>query len=142
MLGAADTFRAAGVEQLELWAQRAGVGFVKGARKPIRARWPTTRSPGPARGADVVIIDTAGRLHTQDDLMAESEGPPGDRQADPEAPHETLLTVDATTGQNGLRQARLFSERSDQRPDPDQARRHGKGGIALAIAHEPASRSS
>jgi len=139
VLGAADTFRAAGVEQLELWARRAGVGFVKG---------PTGADPGSVAydtiaqarrdGADVVIIDTAGRLHTQDDLMAElAKVRRVISKQIPEAPHETLLTVDATTGQNGLRQARLFSEAVDvsglvlTKLDGT-----AKGGIALAIAHE------
>ena len=130
VLGAADTFRAAGVEQLELWAQRAGVGFVKG---------PPDADPGSVAydaiaaarrdGADVVIIDTAGRLHTQDDLMAElAKVRRVIAKQIPEAPHETLLTVDATTGQNGLRQARLFSEAvAGQRARADQARRHRQG---------------
>ena len=139
VLAAADTFRAAGVEQLELWAERAGVSFVKG---------PPGADPGAVAydaiatarrdGADVVIIDTAGRLHTQDDLMAELVKVRRviGKQI-PEAPHETLLTVDATTGQNGLRQARLFSEAIDvsglvlTKLDGT-----AKGGIALAIAHE------
>jgi fused signal recognition particle receptor len=139
VLGAADTFRAAGVEQLELWAQRAGVDFVKG---------PPNADPGSVAydaiatgrrdGADVVIVDTAGRLHTQDDLMAElAKVRRVISKQIPEAPHETLLTVDATTGQNGLRQARLFSEAVDvsglvlTKLDGT-----AKGGIALAIAHE------
>jgi fused signal recognition particle receptor len=139
VLGAADTFRAAGVEQLELWAQRAGVGFVKG---------PANADPGSVaydtiaaarrEGADVAIIDTAGRLHTQDDLMAElAKVRRVISKQIPEAPHETLLTVDATTGQNGLRQARLFSEAVEvsglvlTKLDGT-----AKGGIALAIAHE------
>jgi fused signal recognition particle receptor len=139
VLAAADTFRAAGVEQLELWAQRAGVQFVKG---------PTNADPGAVAydaiaagrrdGADVVIIDTAGRLHTQDDLMAElTKVRRVISKQIPEAPHETLLTVDATTGQNGLRQAKLFSEAIDvsglvlTKLDGT-----AKGGIVLAIAHE------
>jgi fused signal recognition particle receptor len=139
VLGAADTFRAAGVEQLELWAERAGVAFVKG---------PENADPGAVAydaiatarrdGADVVIIDTAGRLHTQDDLMAElAKVRRVISKQIPEAPHETLLTVDATTGQNGLRQARLFSEAVEvdglvlTKLDGT-----AKGGIALAIAHE------
>jgi fused signal recognition particle receptor len=139
VLGAADTFRAAGVEQLELWAQRAGVGFVKGTEgaDPGAVAYDAI-AVARRDGADVVIIDTAGRLHTQDDLMAElgkvrrviSKQIPG-------APHETLLTVDATTGQNGLRQARLFSDTVDvsglvlTKLDGT-----AKGGIALAIAHD------
>ena len=139
VIGAADTFRAAGVEQLEVWAQRAGVRFVKG---------PPNADPGAVAydtvaearrdGVDVVIIDTAGRLHTQDDLMAElSKVKRVIAKQIPEAPHETLLTVDATTGQNGLRQARLFSEAVPvsglvlTKLDGT-----AKGGIALAIAHE------
>jgi fused signal recognition particle receptor len=139
VLAAGDTFRAAAVEQLELWAQRAGVQFVKG---------PADADPGSVAfdgvsvalrdGADVLIVDTAGRLHTQDDLMAElaKMGRVIAKQI-PEAPHETLLTVDATTGQNGLRQARLFSEAVPvtglvlTKLDGT-----AKGGIALAIAHE------
>ncbi|MBV9915969.1 MAG: signal recognition particle-docking protein FtsY, partial [Solirubrobacterales bacterium] len=139
VLGAGDTFRAAGVEQLEQWAQRAGVAFVRG---------PTDADPGAVAydtiaaarrdGADVVLIDTAGRLHTQDELMAElTKVRRVIAKQIPEAPHETLLTVDATTGQNGLRQARLFSEAIDvtglvlTKLDGT-----AKGGIALAIAHE------
>ena len=139
VLGAGDTFRAAGVEQLEIWAERAGVAFVKG---------PPDADPGSVAydtiaaairdGADVAIIDTAGRLHTQDDLMAElAKVRRVIAKQIPEAPHETLLTVDATTGQNGLRQARLFSEAVEvdglvlTKLDGT-----AKGGIALAIAHE------
>jgi fused signal recognition particle receptor len=139
VLAAADTYRAAGVEQLELWAERAGVDFVKG---------PPGADPGAVaydaiatarrNGADVVIVDTAGRLHTQDDLMAElSKVRRVISKQIPEAPHETLLTVDATTGQNGLRQARLFSDAVGvtglvlTKLDGT-----AKGGIALAIAHE------
>jgi len=139
VLAAADTFRAAGVEQLELWAQRAEVAFVKG---------PSGADPGSVAydaiaaarrdNADVVIVDTAGRLHTQEDLMAElAKVRRVISKQIPSAPHETLLTVDATTGQNGLRQARLFSEAIEvtglvlTKLDGT-----AKGGIALAIAHE------
>ncbi len=139
VLGAGDTFRAAGVEQLEIWAQRAGVAFVKGPPNadPGAVAYDTVAA---ARrdGADVAIIDTAGRLHTQDDLMAElAKVRRVIAKQIPEAPHETLLTVDATTGQNGLRQARLFSEAVEvdglvlTKLDGT-----AKGGIALAIAHE------
>jgi fused signal recognition particle receptor len=139
VLAAADTFRAAAVEQLEEWAKRAGVRFVKG---------PAGSDPGAVAydaiaiahrdGADVVIVDTAGRLHTQDDLMGELAKVSrviGKQIAG--APHETLLTVDATTGQNGLRQAQLFSEAIGidglvlTKLDGT-----AKGGIALAIASE------
>jgi fused signal recognition particle receptor len=139
VIAAADTFRAAGVEQLELWAERAGAEFVKG---PPNADPGSVAYDAIATGrrelADVVIIDTAGRLHTQDDLMAElAKVRRVIAKQIPEAPHETLLIVDATTGQNGLRQARLFSEAVDvsglvlTKLDGT-----AKGGIALAIAHE------
>jgi fused signal recognition particle receptor len=139
IVAAGDTFRAAGVEQLELWAQRAGVGFVKGPpdADPGAVAYDAVAT-GLRDGADVVIIDTAGRLHTQDDLMAElAKVRRVIAKQIPDAPHETLLTVDATTGQNGLRQARLFSETVDvsglvlTKLDGT-----AKGGIALAIAHE------
>ena len=139
VLAAADTFRAAGVEQLELWAQRAGVAFVKGAdgADPGAVAYDAIAT---ARrdGADVVIIDTAGRLHTQDDLMAElGKVRRVIAKQIPEAPHETLLTVDATTGQNGLRQARLFSETiAVDGLVLTKLDGTAKGGIALAIAHE------
>jgi fused signal recognition particle receptor len=139
VLGAADTFRAAAVEQLELWSERAGVRFVKGAPEsdPGSVAYEAIAT-GRREGADVVIVDTAGRLHTQDNLMAElGKISRVIAKQIPEAPHETLLTVDATTGQNGLRQARLFSEAIDvsglvlTKLDGT-----AKGGIALAIAHE------
>ena len=139
LLAAADTFRAAGVEQLEQWAQRAGAEFVKG---------PEGSDPGSVAyeaiaaarrdSVDVVLIDTAGRLHTQDDLMAElTKIRRVIAKQIPHAPHETLLTVDATTGQNGLRQAQLFSEAIDvtglvlTKLDGT-----AKGGIAVAISQE------
>jgi fused signal recognition particle receptor len=139
VLGAADTFRAAAVEQLELWSERAGVRFVKGPPEsdPGSVAYEAIAT-GRREGADVVIVDTAGRLHTQDNLMAElGKIRRVIAKQIPEAPHETLLTVDATTGQNGLRQARLFSEAIDvsglvlTKLDGT-----AKGGIALAIAHE------
>ena len=139
VVGAGDTFRAAGVEQLEVWAERAGASFVKGPpdADPGAVAYDTIAA---ARrdAADVVIIDTAGRLHTQDDLMAElAKVKRVISKQFPDAPHETLLTVDATTGQNGLRQARLFSEAVDvsglvlTKLDGT-----AKGGIALAIKGE------
>jgi fused signal recognition particle receptor len=139
VLGAADTFRAAGVEQLEQWAERAGVEFVKGPPNadPGSVAYDTV-SMALRDGADVAIIDTAGRLHTQDDLMAElAKVRRVITKQIPEAPHETLLTVDATTGQNGLRQAKLFSE-SVPVSGLVLTKLDGtaKGGIALAIAHD------
>jgi fused signal recognition particle receptor len=139
VLAAGDTFRAAAVEQLELWAQRAEVGFVKGDLGADSASVAFEAIETARReGADVVLIDTAGRLHTQDNLMAElAKVRRVIAKQIPEAPHETLLTVDATTGQNGLRQAKAFSEAIDvsglvlTKLDGT-----AKGGIALAIAHE------
>jgi fused signal recognition particle receptor len=139
LLGAADTFRAAASEQLEGWARRADAQFVRG---------PEGSDPGAvafeaiaqarANGVDVVIIDTAGRLHTQDDLMGElgKVRKVIARQLDG-APHETLLTLDATTGQNGLRQAKLFAEVA-QVTGVVLTKLDGtaRGGIALAIARE------
>jgi fused signal recognition particle receptor len=139
LLAASDTFRAAGVEQLEQWAQRAGAGFVRGAPSADPGAVAYDAIATARRdGTDVVIVDTAGRLHTQDDLMSELSkvGRVIGKQIS-EAPHETLLTVDATTGQNGLRQARLFSDAIGvtglvlTKLDGT-----AKGGIALAIASE------
>ncbi len=139
MLGAADTFRAAATEQLEGWAQRAGVPIVTGAHgsDPGAVAWDAIVQ-GRAQGADVVLIDTAGRLHTQDDLMAElTKVRRVIAKQLPDAPHETLLSVDATTGQNGLRQARMFAEAA-QVDGIVLTKLDGtaKGGIALAIASE------
>ncbi len=139
LLGAADTFRAAASEQLEGWAQRAGCEIVTGpaASDPGAVAFDAVAQAN-ARGIDVVIIDTAGRLHTQDDLMGEL----GKvrrviaRQLDG-APHETLLTLDATTGQNGLRQARMFAEVADVSGVVlTKLDGTARGGIALAIASE------
>ena len=112
LVGAADTFRAAAEEQLEIWAQRAEADFVGSPREPTPPRSRSTRSKAArARGHDVAIIDTAGRLHTQANLTAELEKVRRVIETRVEgAPHETLLVVDATTGQNGLQQARLFGE--------------------------------
>ena len=139
LLGAADTFRAAAEEQLEIWAQRAGADFVGAARgaDPAAVAYDAVEA-GRARGKDVVIVDTAGRLHTQANLMEELakvrrviasrlDG----------APHETLLVVDATTGQNGLQQARLFGQAVDVTGVAlTKLDGSAKGGIAIAIAHE------
>jgi fused signal recognition particle receptor len=139
VLGAADTFRAAAVEQLAGWAERAGCEIVRGPEgsDPGAVAFEAVKR-GREMGADVVIVDTAGRLHTQDDLMAELAKVRRviSKQIE-DAPHETLLTVDATTGQNGLRQAKLFSEVVPvdgivlTKLDGT-----AKGGIALAIAGE------
>ena len=134
-LGAADTFRAAAEEQLEIWAQRAGAGFVGGERggDPAAVAYDAVGS-----ATDVVIVDTAGRLHTQTNLMdelAKVRRVIAGRVAD--APHEVLLVVDATTGQNGLQQARLFSEAVGVTGVAlTKLDGSAKGGIAVAIAYE------
>jgi fused signal recognition particle receptor len=139
VLGAADTYRAAAVEQLETWAERAGCGFVRGApdADPGSVAYDTV-AQGVRDGADVIIIDTAGRLHTQDNLMAElTKVKRVITKRLPDAPHETLLTVDATTGQNGLRQAKLFSEAVEVSGIVlTKLDGTAKGGIALAIARD------
>jgi fused signal recognition particle receptor len=139
LVGAADTFRAAAEEQLEIWAERAGAEFVGGSRgaDPAAVAYDAVEA-GRARQRDVVIVDTAGRLHTQGNLMEELakvrrviEG-----RVDG-APHETLLVVDATTGQNGLQQARLFSETAGVTGVVlTKLDGSAKGGVAVAIAHE------
>jgi fused signal recognition particle receptor len=139
LIAAGDTFRAAAAEQLALWAERAGGEFVRGnpGSDPGAVIFDAIEAAR-ARGHDVLICDTAGRLHTQQHLMDElrkvrkviSGQVPG-------APHETLLTIDATTGQNGLRQALLFREAVDVTGIAlTKLDGTAKGGIALAIAQE------
>ncbi|WP_249009441.1 signal recognition particle-docking protein FtsY [Conexibacter sp. DBS9H8] len=139
VLAAADTFRAAAVEQLHTWAERSGATFVRGPDNgdPGSVAYEGVRT-GIEIGADVVIIDTAGRLHTQDNLMEElAKIRRVIAKQIPEAPHETLLTVDATTGQNGLRQAQLFGQAiAVTGLVLTKLDGTAKGGIALAIAHD------
>ena len=138
LLCAADTFRAAAIEQLEVWAARCEVPMIKTKTGDPSAALFDACTAAKSRGSDVLIVDTAGRLHTKSDLMKELDKMR--RTAErlvPGAPHQTLLVMDATTGQNGLQQARLFTE---------AARVTGivltkldgtaKGGIVLAIATE------
>jgi fused signal recognition particle receptor len=139
LLAAGDTFRAAASEQLTLWAERAGCEIVRGepGSDPGAVAFDAIEAAR-ARGHDVVIVDTAGRLHTQQHLMDELRKVRKviERQA-PGAPHETLLTIDATTGQNGLRQAMLFREAVDVTGIAlTKLDGTAKGGIALAIAQE------
>ncbi len=139
LLAAADTFRAAAEEQLEIWAGRAQADFVGSARggDPAAVAYDAIEA-GVARGRDVVIVDTAGRLHTQTNLMEELAKVRRviARQLEG-APHETLLVVDATTGQNGLQQARLFGNAVDVTGVAlTKLDGSAKGGIAIAIAHE------
>ena len=114
-IGAADTFRAAAVEQLDIWAQRAGVDIVKQkmGSDPASVAYDTVSS-AVAKGADVVLIDTAGRLHNRIDLMNElTKIRNVMRKIVPDAPHEVLLVLDASTGQNAFQQAREFSRATD-----------------------------
>jgi fused signal recognition particle receptor len=139
LLAAADTFRAAAEEQLEIWAGRAGADFVGSERggDPAAVAYDAIEA-ATARGRDVVIVDTAGRLHTQTNLMEElAKVRRVIERRLPDAPHETLLVVDATTGQNGLQQARLFGEAVDVTGVAlTKLDGSAKGGVALAIAHE------
>jgi fused signal recognition particle receptor len=139
LVGAADTFRAAAEEQLEIWAERAEADFVGAPRggDPAAVAYDAVEAAR-ARNRDVVIVDTAGRLHTQTNLMEELgkvrrviasrlDG----------APHETLLVVDATTGQNGLQQARLFGDAVDVTGVAlTKLDGSARGGVAIAIAVE------
>ena len=139
LLAAADTFRAAAEEQLEIWAGRAGADFVGSERggDPAAVAYDAIEA-ATARGRGVVIVDTAGRLHTQTNLMEElAKVRRVIERRLPGAPHETLLVVDATTGQNGLQQARLFGEAVDVTGVAlTKLDGSAKGGVALAIAHE------
>jgi fused signal recognition particle receptor len=139
IVGAADTYRAAAVEQLAEWADRAGSEIVRGSEggDPGAVAFDAVAA-AQARGADVVICDTAGRLHTKGNLMEELakvrrvigkqlEG----------APHETLVVIDATTGQNGIRQAQEFARAVDVTGAVlTKLDGSAKGGVALAIASE------
>ncbi len=139
VIGAGDTYRAAAAEQLAAWAERAGAELVRGqaGADPGSVAYDAV-SAGVARGADVVIVDTAGRLHTQDNLMEElAKVRRVIKKLIPEAPHETLISIDATTGQNGLRQAKVFSEAAEvDGVVLTKLDGTAKGGIALAIASE------
>ncbi|MFL6030885.1 MAG: signal recognition particle-docking protein FtsY [Gaiellaceae bacterium] len=139
VLAAADTFRAAAEEQLEIWAERADATFVGGERgaDPASVAYEAIER-ATTNGGDVVIVDTAGRLHTQRNLMDELAKVRRVIEGKLEgAPHETLLVVDATTGQNGLQQARLFGEAVGVTGVAlTKLDGSAKGGIAVAIAHE------
>ncbi len=139
VLGAADTFRAAAEEQLEIWAERAGADFVGAGQgaDPAAVAFDAVEAAR-ARRKDVVIVDTAGRLHTQSNLMEELAKVTRVLAGRVEgAPHETLLVVDATTGQNGLQQARLFGEAAGVTGVAlTKLDGSARGGVAVAIAHE------
>ncbi|MEM1330230.1 MAG: signal recognition particle-docking protein FtsY [Planctomycetota bacterium] len=136
LLGACDTFRAGAVKQLEIWAERLGVDVVKGQQggDPASVAFDACAA-GVARGVDVVILDTAGRLHTQDPLMRQLDKirqVAGKRIDD--APHEVLLVLDATSGQNALRQAEAFLESSGVTGIVlSKLDGSAKGGVVVAI---------
>ncbi len=139
LLCAADTFRAAAIEQLEVWAQRSGVEMIKTKQggDPSAALFDALAA-AKARGTDVVLVDTAGRLHTKTDLMKELDKMrrTAERQV-PGSPHQTLLVIDATTGQNGMQQARLFTEAANVTGIVlTKLDGTAKGGIVVAIARE------
>jgi fused signal recognition particle receptor len=138
LLVAGDTFRAAAIEQLKIWTDRSGAELVqKQASDPSAVVYDALQS-AKQRGIDVVIIDTAGRLHTQKNLMNELDKIQRVvKKVIPDAPHETVLTIDATTGQNGLIQARQFSQVTPvDHLFLTKLDGTAKGGIALAIHHE------
>jgi fused signal recognition particle receptor len=139
VLGAADTFRAAAIEQLDVWAERAGVPVVKqkhGA-DPAAVAFDTIES-AESRGADVAIIDTAGRLHTKGGLMEELskiKRVMGKKVA--EAPHEVLLVLDASTGQNAIRQAEEFTRSADVTGLAlTKLDGTAKGGVVIGVSHK------
>jgi fused signal recognition particle receptor len=139
ILAAADTYRAAAAEQLAEWADRAGADLIRSAPggDPGAVAFDAIEAAR-ARGADVVIVDTAGRLHTQGNLMDElAKVRRVIAKQMPDAPHETLISIDATTGQNGLRQAMVFSEAAEvDGVVLTKLDGTAKGGIVLAIASE------
>lgn len=139
LLGAADTFRAAAVDQLTIWSERAGVPIVKqgmGA-DPASVAFDTVQS-GLSRGSDIIIIDTAGRLHNKAHLMDELNKIKRVVQKQlPDAPHEVLLVLDGSTGQNALEQARHFTAATDVTALAiTKLDGTAKGGVVLAIADQ------
>ncbi len=139
LLCAADTFRAAAIEQLEIWGQRTGVEVIKTrpGGDPAAVLYEALEA-AKARKIDYVIVDTAGRLHTKTNLMAELEkmGRTAQRLV-PGAPHEILLVMDATTGQNGLQQARLFTQSAGVTGIVlTKLDGTAKGGVVVAICRE------
>jgi len=139
LLAAADTFRAAAIEQLEIWGDRTGVEVIKNkpGGDPSAVLFDALQA-AKARGTDYVIVDTAGRLHTKSNLMTELEKMRRTAQRFvSSAPHETLLVMDATTGQNGLQQARLFTESAGVTGIVlTKLDGTAKGGVVVAISKE------
>jgi fused signal recognition particle receptor len=139
LLCAADTFRAAAIEQLEIWGERTGTEVIrtKPGGDPAAVLYDALQAAS-ARHSDYVIVDTAGRLHTKTNLMAELEKMRRTAQRIiPGAPHETLLVMDATTGQNGLQQARLFTQSAGVTGIVlTKLDGTAKGGVVVAISRE------
>jgi fused signal recognition particle receptor len=139
LLCAADTFRAAAIEQLEVWGTRTGVDVIRQQQgsDPSSVVY-TALEAARARKVDYVILDTAGRLHTKENLMAELEKMRRTiKKLIPDAPHEVLLVLDATTGQNGLEQARRFTETSGVTGIVlTKLDGTAKGGVVVAISRE------
>jgi fused signal recognition particle receptor len=139
LLCAADTFRAAAIEQLEIWGERTGTEVIrtKAGGDPAAVLYDALQAAS-ARHTDYVIVDTAGRLHTKTNLMAELEKMRRTAQRIiPGAPHETLLVMDATTGQNGLQQARQFTEAAGVTGIVlTKLDGTAKGGVVVAICRE------
>jgi fused signal recognition particle receptor len=139
LLCAADTFRAAAIEQLEIWGQRTGTEVIKtkAGGDPAAVLFDALQAAN-ARHTDYVIVDTAGRLHTKTNLMSELEKMHRTAQRIvPGAPHETLLVMDATTGQNGLQQARLFTQSAGVTGIVlTKLDGTAKGGVVVAITRE------
>ncbi|MEC4183681.1 signal recognition particle-docking protein FtsY [Adlercreutzia sp. R21] len=138
ILGSADTFRAAAIEQLEVWARRSGVEMVTRERgaDPASVCYDTLER-AEAEGADLVLIDTAGRLHTSADLMRELQKVVNVVRKRSKLPVHTVLVIDATTGQNGLQQAREFNRALDlDALIVTKLDGTAKGGIAAAVSHE------
>jgi fused signal recognition particle receptor len=139
MLGAADTFRAAAVDQLTIWSERAGVPIVKKemGSDPASVAFDAVNS-AVAKGADILLIDTAGRLHNKAHLMEElSKIKRVIQKVIPDAPHEILLVLDGTTGQNAIEQAKHFSAATDVTALAiTKLDGTAKGGIVLAIANQ------
>lgn len=139
LLGAADTFRAAAVDQLTIWSERVGVPIVKKemGSDPASVAFDTVTS-GVAKGADVILIDTAGRLHNKLHLMEElSKIKRVIQKVIPEAPHEVMLVLDGSTGQNALEQAKHFTAATDVSAlTITKLDGTAKGGVVLSIAHQ------
>jgi fused signal recognition particle receptor len=139
VLGAADTFRAAAVDQLNIWSERVGVDIVKKemGSDPASVAFDSVNS-GVAKGADVIIIDTAGRLHNKAHLMDElSKIKRVIQKVIPDAPHDVMLVLDGSTGQNALEQAKQFTQATDVRSLAiTKLDGTAKGGVVLAIAHQ------